>query len=253
MTNHPKSTAEPVVIGYPAAGIAAPLPSATAYTYATPRPDPYYADLRSDAAFSANRNLLLYRILIAASVAFLLVGFISFFLWLFLRPSVPVFIVSSATVSAFNLSSPSGPTPQLSSSFNLALNVSNPNKKMGVNYFHVAAAVAYEGVILAETALSPFYQEGRASTTLQATLATRQEYVGLDAARGISRDRATSGAVRFDVMVEAWVWFKTSAWSTSGSVMKVYCEGISISLINETVTSGSMAGPTEQCQVNIGW
>ncbi|URE40880.1 harpin-induced protein 1 domain containing protein [Musa troglodytarum] len=252
MANHPKPTAEPVVIGYPAAGIAAPLPSATAYAYATPRPDPYYADPRTGAAFSANRNLLLYRILIAASVAFLLVGFISFFLWLFLRPSVPVFVVSSATVSAFNLSS-SGPTPQLSSSFDLALNVSNPNKKMGVNYFHVAAAVAYDGVILAETALSPFYQEGRTSTTLQAPLETRQEHVGLDVAEGISHDRATSGAVRFDVMVEAWVWFKTSAWSTSSSVMKVYCEGITISLINDTVTSGSMAGPTKQCQVNIGW
>ncbi|CAL9168843.1 unnamed protein product [Musa hybrid cultivar] len=253
MATHSKPTGEPVVIGYPAAGITAPLPSATAYTYATPRPDHYYADPRTGAAISANHNLLLYRILIAAAVAFLLVGVISFFLWLFLRPSAPVFIVSSATVSAFNLSSPSGPSPQLSSSFNLALNVSNPNKKMGINYFHVAAAVAYDGVILAETALSPFYQEGRTSTTLQATLATRQESVGLDVARGMSRDRATSGAVRFDVKVEAWVWFKTLAWSTSSSVMKVYCEGISISLINETVTSGSMAGPTKQCQVNIGW
>ncbi|XP_008799698.2 NDR1/HIN1-like protein 10 [Phoenix dactylifera] len=253
------SNPKPVVTGYPAA--AAPSPAGgAAYPYPAPPPHaaPYYpAPYPNGAApppasygapFRPN-TLFLRRLLAVAIAFFLLIGLVILILWLVLRPRLPVFAVSSASVSAFNLSAPQ---QLLSSDFDLALSVSNPNHKMGIYYDRLVAAVLYGSDTIAETNLPPFYQGKGNATTIRARLVAAAEYVDADVAKGITADRGRGdGTVNFYVRVLALVRFRARAWRTRWHVMRVYCDHVPVGFKNGTATVGSLVAPPKQCQVNL--
>ncbi|XP_074556476.1 NDR1/HIN1-like protein 26 [Curcuma longa] len=253
----PKPTAVEPVIGYPASNSDAPplSPPVPAYPAATHfNRNPNYSPFRggyNDRPAPSSCDAIYRRIIFSIVVAFLSVGAVTFLLWLILRPRAPDFSVSSATVSSFNLSTPSDADPQMSSSFDIALSISNPNKKIKIWYEALAVAVGYDDYILAETTLPPFDQENGNFTMLRATLEAAGEHVGTDVATGMSDDRASSDGMAFQVMVESWIWFKARLWRTSGSLMRVYCEDIKIAFANKTASSGSMVGPAKKCQVKL--
>uniref|UniRef100_A0A6V7QWL2 Late embryogenesis abundant protein LEA-2 subgroup domain-containing protein n=1 Tax=Ananas comosus var. bracteatus TaxID=296719 RepID=A0A6V7QWL2_ANACO len=265
------STSDPKapVTGYPAVGpnggaatataavaypYPAPLPqAANSYSYYAPQPGhaaappvappPYYPPAYAAASTSAlgPSNTPLppppprrgHRLLRRRRRATLI-------LWLVLRPRLPQFSVSSASVSSFNLSSSS---QQLSADFDVTLTVRNPNKKMGVQYDGVRAAVVYGGETISETSLPPFYQSKGNVTTVHARLVAAGEYVGGDVTNGINSDRSHgNGAVRFQFRVLSWAVFNSGGWRTRRHVMRVYCEDVSIGFNNSTASLGSLLG-----------
>uniref|UniRef100_A0A1D1ZK44 Uncharacterized protein At1g08160 n=1 Tax=Anthurium amnicola TaxID=1678845 RepID=A0A1D1ZK44_9ARAE len=246
---------KPFVTGYPAAAqpssahgtaypypahpyYAAPPPPAAPGLYGGPSvaaPGPYGRS-NSSAAF-------LRRLIIIGISVLLLVGFATFILWLVLRPHLPEFAVTSASVSSFRLSA----STQLSADFNLTLSVRNRNKKMGIFYDRVQAAVFYRQDPIAGTSLPPFYQGKGDSTVLPARLAAVAEYVDPD----LTKDRAVAGAVDFDVKVMAWVRFRAGVWRTRRHVMRVFCGDVRIGFSNSTAVVGSLVGQPKRCQVDL--
>lgn len=253
----PTVTATEPVIGYPTPNTdALPLSSpVAAYPAATHfNRNPHYAPFRSgynDRPAPSSCDAIYRRIIFSVVFSFLSIGAITFLLWLILRPRIPDFSVSSATVSSFNLSSPSDADPRMSSSFDIALSISNPNEKIKIWYGALAVAVGYDDYILAETTLPPFDQEKGNFTTLRATLEAAGDYVGTDVATGMSDDRASGDSMVFQVLVESWIWFKMRLWRTSGTMMRVHCRDIRIAFANKTASSGSMVGPAKKCQVKL--
>ncbi|XP_008784106.2 NDR1/HIN1-like protein 10 [Phoenix dactylifera] len=280
------SDPKPVVTGYPAAPPppavgAAYATTGTAYSYSAPPPPsggaayptagtayPYAAPPPHAALYYSSHypngsappaapygpparphTRFLSRLLAVAVAFFLLMGLATLILWLVLRPRLPAFAVSSASVSAFNLS-----TSQqvLSSDFDLSLSVRNPNHKMGIYYDSVAAAVFYGSDAITETSLPPFYQGKGNATTVRARLVAAAAYVDADVAKGISSDRGPGdGVVNFHVRVLAWVRFRAGAWRTRRHVMRVYCDDVPIGFKNGTATVGSLVGSPKQCEVDL--
>ncbi|KAG6468665.1 hypothetical protein ZIOFF_073355 [Zingiber officinale] len=252
----PKPIATATIIGYPAPNTGAPPLSfpVTAYPAATHvTRNPYFIPFGggyNGRPAPSSRNAIYRWIFLSTAAAFLVIFAITFILLFILRPRVPDFSVSSATVSSFNLSSPSDADPKMLSSFDIALSVSNPNKKNKFWYEALVVEVGYDGYILAATTLPPFDQENGNFTTLRATLVAAGDYVGTDVATGMSDDRASGDSMVFQVLVESGIWFKKRLWGTSGTTLiRVYCGDIRIAFANKMARSGSMVGPAKKCQV----
>ncbi|XP_072950687.1 NDR1/HIN1-like protein 10 [Typha angustifolia] len=255
-TSDPKP---PIVTGYPAHnGGAATSASGVAYPYPAPPPHaaPYYPVSAPPPYYPpppppyGNRNTAFLRRLLAFAVAFFLIlGAATLLLWLILRPRLPQFSVSSASVSSFNLSSASS---LLSADFDLTLTARNPNKKLGVHYDSISARIFYRGDSIAETYLPPFYQSKRNVSTVHARLVAMGEYVGADAVKGIESDRGNgNGVVRFQFRVFSWVVFNSGGWRTRRHAMRVSCDDVSIGFNSSKAMAGSMTGAPKQCRVDM--
>uniref|UniRef100_A0A1D1YY22 Uncharacterized protein At1g08160 n=1 Tax=Anthurium amnicola TaxID=1678845 RepID=A0A1D1YY22_9ARAE len=258
MENEPK----PVVTGYlaagqpafpsagtsaPAHGAAYPYPAPLYYAAQPPAPGPFHYPA---AGPGGNGSAAFLCRLIAISVAvFLVVGLVTFILWLALRPHLPAFAVSSASVSSFSVSA----SQQLSADFNLSFAVRNPNRKVGISYDEVAAAVLYGPEAISKTSLPPFYQGKGNSTVVAASFAAAADYVDADAANGIAKERSSNGGVVvFHVRVTAWVRFRSGAWRrTRSHLMRAFCDNVRIGFSNATSAVGSLAGPPQPCKVYL--
>ncbi|CAL9039907.1 NDR1/HIN1-like protein 10 [Musa acuminata AAA Group] len=253
---------KPVVTGYPA-----PLAAAAAYPYPAPPPPSYYSNIAppppqpqyyprpyaaAAVAAPAYNPLFLRRLLSFFVALFLLVGLAVFIVWLVLRPRLPEIGVTSVAVSGFNLSASE---QQLSADFDLNLAVHNPNRKMGIYYDHVTAAVLYGTETISEASLAPFYQEKGNTIAVRARFVAVGEYVDPDAVKGIRSDQSRGdGAVGFQVTVLAWVRFRSGAWRTRWHTMRVYCDDVPIGLKNGTTSSASgyLVGSTpKKCVANL--
>ncbi|MQM08193.1 hypothetical protein Taro_041042 [Colocasia esculenta] len=253
---------KPVVTGYPAAaqppsypaGAGAPA-HGTAYPYQAPPyypapppppPGPYYQPPNN--AYGGNTTFL-RRLIIITIAVFLIVGFATFIAWLVLRPRIPVFAVTSATVSSFNVSVGS---QQMSAEFNLSVSVRNPNKRVGLSYDELDAAVLYRSTLISETSLAPFYQEKGDSRVLPARFSAVGRYVGGDVANGIAGERSSNGgAVVFHVRFFGRVNFRSGAWRTRRHYMRVYCDNVKFVFGNATASVGTFTGSPQQCEVHI--
>lgn len=229
--------------GYPAAQPSYPHgPMATAYPYPAPPPGPYYPE---QPPFNPRRATFLRRLIAAAIAALIIIGAISFIIWLVLRPRLPKFSVSSASVTRFNLSS-----TQLTANWEIVFAVSNPNKKMTVEYDTFRASVIYGNTGLAENTLSPFSQGKRNQTSFTARLAASSSYVEDSDARALSADRAR-GSIEFRVKLYSWVRFRTGAWRTRSHLMRVLCRHVPIGFSSPQVAGGSLSGAPRECDVDM--
>ncbi|XP_078435116.1 NDR1/HIN1-like protein 26 [Wolffia australiana] len=242
MNSEPK----PAVPGYPAPPPPPPPPAAVAggaaYPYPYPAPPLYYPPPPQPRS-----SLFLRRLVIVCVVFFLLFSLVTFVTWLVLRFRLPDVAIASASLSSFRLS----PSLRLSADLNFTFSLSNRNRKMGIFYDKIDAAVFLARDSLSETSLPPFYQEPRNSSLLTATVAAVDEYVDPDVGDAVSKQRSSSGSVEFEVRMVAWVRFRSGGWKTRSHVMRALCDNVVIVFSNSTSLAGSLQGPPRPCRVEM--
>ncbi|XP_077240058.1 NDR1/HIN1-like protein 26 [Tasmannia lanceolata] len=236
------------VTGYPAPHPPYPSgPTATAYPY--PAPPPYYQNhplYPPPPPYNSNRNLILRRLITIAVSIFIIIIAITFIFWLILRPTLPDFSITSASVSPINTSSSS----QLTANWDLTFSVRNPNKKMNIYYDQIDASVFYGSDFISLTSLPPFYQSKENITTVRARLAADSAYIGDGVVSDIAGERS-HGAVSFNFKVIAWVRFRSGAWRTRKRILKVFCDDVKIAYANATAFGTLFATPPRQCEVDL--
>ena len=248
------------VPGYSAAPIFTPAggqPHWQPYSYPPPPPPPSYypppiisAPLYGTPPLNnANGGNLFYRrLFIVFCCIFLAFGLITFILSMVLRPTLPLFTISSASVSSFKVSG----GQQFSANFNLSFSVRNPNVKMGILYEEIQASVLYQSETLSQTSLPPFYQEKGNFTVVPASFRSIAKYVDLSTTDGISKSRLTNdGVVDFQAAFEAWVRFKSGALLTRKHLLRVFCNNVRVRLSNSTFADGSLQGGSLSCHAYL--
>uniref|UniRef100_A0A2P2QSJ7 Uncharacterized protein At1g08160-like n=1 Tax=Rhizophora mucronata TaxID=61149 RepID=A0A2P2QSJ7_RHIMU len=222
-------------------------PSGTAYPYqapvfgsaypqyqAAPTPNqPYYYNRRT----LLNRRLFLI-FLFSAAIAFSVL----FFLWLFLRPHLPEFRVTSLTVSNFNISSQT-----MSGFWNAKFQVYNPNKKTKISYDAVESEIFYHSETLSRTRISPFFQDPKSMTVLNASYSA-DTYVDAWVLDGINGDRK-HGSVLFDVKLLAKVAYKSRGLWFRRHLLRVFCENMAVGLPANS-NSGNFSGGGRACRIH---
>ncbi|KAF5751696.1 protein YLS9 [Tripterygium wilfordii] len=235
------------VTGYPSAnGYPAP-PLGSAYPYQAQPPQNQPHAYYYNAPPPPDPRLAFYRrfcvIIIGLTVIFATVLFIC---WLVIRPRVPEFRVDSLSVSNFNVTSSS---QTLTGSWNLRLQVYNPNSRMTLSYDDVRPSVFYKTEFLVETRIPPFQQGKKNQTFVDASFSASNSYVDRRVLDGISADRAR-GTVSFNVKVVAVVKFRTGAWRARARVLRVYCTDVPVG-ITASSTSGKLVGGARECSVRV--
>jgi Late embryogenesis abundant protein len=220
----------------------------TYHAYPNPNPNPSYPA----AYYQPSRRNAFLRIMVVIAIAFLLaMGAATFITWLVLRPQLPVFSVSSASVSSFNISTSTSVSLDLS----LTFTVQNPNQKLSISYADVSTDINYRGETLADTNLSPFYQPKENSTQFSAHLVAVGQYVSDDVTKGVQLEKGKDdGGVHFQVRFFSWAVFNSGAWRTRRYVLRVYCDDVIIGLSSSnssTAYSGKLLGTPKTCTVNI--
>ncbi|KAK9170324.1 hypothetical protein Syun_002464 [Stephania yunnanensis] len=220
--------------GYPqAAAAAAPPPPTT-----TPNPQPYYPPRPRNTTF-------LRRLIIAGIAALLIVGAITFIVWIVLRPKLPVVILSSASLTSLSANSS---LSQLSANWDVSLLFRNPNNKIKLFYDQIDASVFYRSDFLADTALPPMYVAKRNETRLAAGFSARSVYVSDKALRALLDERGR-GAVSFNLRMLAGVRFKAGAWRTRRRLMRVFCGDVKIGVSSNG--AGALIGGAKECEVSV--
>ncbi|KAM0947430.1 hypothetical protein DsansV1_C08g0086161 [Dioscorea sansibarensis] len=189
---------------------------------------------------------LLRRFLTIVVAAIVGTGVAIFITWLVLRPRLPIFSVSSASLSSFNLSS-----SQLSSDLSVSLSVRNPNHKMTIHYYDFRAQALYDFYTISDVALPPMDQRKGNVTEIQARLVAMGEFVGADVAQRIDRERRTMGTVGFQVRVLSLVRYSSGVWWTRTNVLRVFCDDVRIKFANATENAGLLDGTAKPCLVRL--
>ncbi|KAK1310408.1 hypothetical protein QJS10_CPA08g01371 [Acorus calamus] len=245
MSTYPKPP-EVTVTGYPASSAPPPPPpftASTAYPYPAPPPPPYAAPYHHPyQPYQSPYRLFLRPLMIIAAAVLLAAGITTFIVWLVIRPRLPEFSVSSASVSGLSTDAQS-----LTASFNVAFSVRNPSKKAGIGYDGVEAAVFYGGDSVVKTTLPPLYQGSGNSTIVRARLVAVGTYVPPGMVKGIADDRAAKGTVSFGFAIRAAAYFRSGAWRPRQHLLTVYCDGVPFRFANST--AGVFSGPQKPCKV----
>ncbi|CAI9778314.1 unnamed protein product [Fraxinus pennsylvanica] len=250
------------VTGYPAAahnhnpnGYANPPQSGTAYPYAAPPPttgsysfqnNPYNQQNYYQDANSARRATCLRRIFAFIIGLIIILGTITFIVWLVLRPQLPEFRVDSFSVSNLTV----GNNSLVSFTSEARLTARNPNKKMKLDYDRIEAEVFYKSGSLADTTIPPFHQDTKNETSIKANFAAAGSYVDKRVVDGINWDRSKNGNVGFNLRVISRVKFEAKAWRTRKRFLKVFCGDLVVG-IPSNGSSGMLTSVQKQCRVGI--
>ncbi|GAA0143997.1 hypothetical protein LIER_04555 [Lithospermum erythrorhizon] len=246
------------VTGYPAPNPNGfnhqPPPTATAFPYAAPPPQnyPYYTNNNhqypSSTYYNPQRATFLRRFFAIIIATVIITGTIIFIIWLVLRPKLPQFRVESFSVTApFNLTS-----NRLTTSWDVALTVRNPNGKITLYYDDVQAAVFYRGHSLADTYLAPFVQGKKSESALKASFAAASTFVDGRDVDGMNEERGKGGgSVGFNVRIIADVRFKAGIWRARRRLLKVYCGNLVVSVVGNGSRSNGLSGGPRQCSVGM--
>ncbi|GMI97280.1 hypothetical protein HRI_003397200 [Hibiscus trionum] len=169
----------------------------------------------------------------------------------------PSFYSSSASYSSYSgsFSAPTSPTsrfnpshcpistPRTSASWNAEFRVSNPNKKLSINYGDVISSVFHGDHYLAETRIGPFSQGTGDVRTLDASYSVVDSFVYgrvVDAMNGERR----CGQVRFNVKAVADMAFRYGGWRGRWRLLRVWSDDITL-----TGSPGKMIGGSKRCTV----
>ncbi|RZC84136.1 hypothetical protein C5167_046923 [Papaver somniferum] len=234
--------------GYPAqtSNNYPPPPPGTGYPYSAPPPAYYNPNPYPHQTYDPQRATFLRRVKIAGISVFLIIGAITFIIWLVVRPHLPDFHVDSASVTNFNVTN-----SQLSANWEIGFFVRNPNKKMTIFYDRIEGSIFYKDESLTETSLVPFFQEKKNETTISTRFTAMGTYVGERTAKDILGDKNNGGGLRFNVRMLAWVRFRSGAWRTRRHLMRVFCEDVRIGFPNATSSAGTLSGSSKVCEVHL--
>lgn len=159
-------------------------------------------------------------------------------------PGLPQFSVSSASISAFNLSS----THHLSGNWDLVFSVRNPNGHLTAKYRTVHVSIFYgSSTILANTTLSPFSQGSSMETSISARLAAFSNYINDDtAALGLEKD-CVRGSIEFGVRLFSRVRFWEGYIPTLPYHIRVWCPHVPFGFSSPPQGDGSL----RECEVHM--
>lgn len=227
-------------------------PSGTAYPYvAAPPPTNYYNYPNNAYNYqydpdAVRRATWLRRIFAFVIAVVVILGTITFIIWLVLRPQLPEFRVDSLTVSNFTIEKSS----LVSFTSEVRLTAKNPNKKMDLSYDRINGWLFYANSELAQTSLSPFSQDTRSETALSANFAVVESFVDGSVANGINSEKSKNENVKFNLRIASRVKFEAKAWRARSRYLKVFCGDLTVGFPSGR-SSGTLTGVPNQCSVGI--
>ncbi|CAK9327347.1 unnamed protein product [Citrullus colocynthis] len=150
----------------------------------------------------------------------LIVGIITFILWLSLRPHRPRFFIHDFSVTGLGLDNG---LENAQIVFNVTARNSNLN--IGIYYDSMSGSVYYKDQKLGSTPLLDSYYEGP-KTTKVLTAVLSGETLNVDRQRWmeISNDRSNKGAVVFRLEISSTIRFRISAWDSKRHGMHANCD-----------------------------
>ncbi|XP_074294962.1 uncharacterized protein At1g08160-like [Silene latifolia] len=232
--------------GYPQHPPPPQQPQQPNYYYPNPNPNQYNQQYYPPPPPPPPRTIFYRRVMSALILTFIILAIILFIIYLILRPRVPIFTITSLSLSSLNLTTSPTP-PSLSATWTAIFQVTNPNTKLHVYYEAIEARVFYDRSLLALNQLPPFDQPVRDQTAITARLTAASAYIEPDLGRDFSDDRS-KGNIKFDVQVFALVRFKAGGWRARRRGLRAFCDGL---IVNVNGSSGGLSGGPRRCAVGI--
>ncbi|CAH8357695.1 unnamed protein product [Eruca vesicaria subsp. sativa] len=226
----------------PASGYPYPNPPQQSNTNGyPPNANPYHNHNTSYAPHHNPRAILIRRLFIASMVFLLVLGIIFFLFFILVRPQLPYAYINSLSLSNFNVSK-----NHLTGNWDLQLRFQNPNTKMSLYYNTVFCTLYYNRVSLSETRLQPFDQGTKDETPINAALSVSGTYVETRLADSIGKERAAKGSVEFDLRMVSSVTFRYGVYRRRRYVT-VYCYDVAVG-VPANSSSGKVVGSAKRCK-----
>ncbi|CAL9108690.1 unnamed protein product [Musa textilis] len=166
------------------------------------------------------RPRILHCVAITAVSLLALAGLLVLVFWLVVRPSLLRCSVDKAHLRGFNVTDNA-----LTATFNLTLEVHNPNRKVVVYYDRVEVAVWYDGQMLALNEVAPFYQPRRDVRMLKVDLVARSRPLLSSVETSLKQDQS-AGEAAVEVRLRAMVRFKVGLLKTDHYTLRAYCSPV---------------------------
>ncbi|EEF29836.1 NDR1/HIN1-like protein 10 [Ricinus communis] len=221
------------------------------YPYAQAPPTAYYNTQMYQTQPECRINGFLRGIIGGLVFLLILTCAISIFMWIILRPVIPVFHVNNLSVSNFNLSS----SPTFHANWDANITVGNPNTKLKVYFDQIEVFIYYnEDDLLATSFSNPFFLETGGNSVVQAKLEAnnadrKQAGVGSWVVDKMAKDKSTTGNVTFDIRMALWSTFKSGSWWARHVTIRVYCEDLVVSFMGNSGTANFANGKSKDCLV----
>ncbi|KAA8518501.1 hypothetical protein F0562_015975 [Nyssa sinensis] len=187
---------------------------------------------------------LIFQIVLTAVV---IVGIAIVVVWLIFRPNKVKFNVTDATLTEFNISTPTNTTLY----YNLALNMTirNPNKRIGIYYDRIEARAFYQGQRFAATDLQPFYQRHKNTATLNPEFKGQNVVMLGDSELSNYNSEKSSGTYSIDLKLYLRVRFKFGLFKSPKFKPKIECD-LKVPLESNGQTS---SGTFETTKCHFDW
>ncbi|GAU17494.1 hypothetical protein TSUD_340370 [Trifolium subterraneum] len=207
-----------------------PPADCASHPYATP-PPPFYQQPATILTYQQPQPVaksflcgFLSVITVIVTIIFITVT-INYFI---LKPRFPEFQVNSASLTSFNFNNNS----DLTAKWDISLIVSNPNKKLEIEYNAIAAGIYYENELelLASTQLAPFNQPKQSKNVIRVQFEILDEYIDNSVADGIA-DGRFRGFVQFGMVLNVLIKLN-GLFHPNDFVIKVTCEPLNFGMSN---------------------
>ncbi|XVF55841.1 hypothetical protein PTKIN_Ptkin06aG0069100 [Pterospermum kingtungense] len=203
--------------------------------YAAPRPDPCAGFLRGIIA------------VMIFLIAFSLLS--SLITWAVLRPEAPVLRVDNMSVSNFSTSS-----VPFTATWDTNLTVENSNQKLRVYFDKILGTMFHdeEDNLLGASWLNPMFMDVQTKTTMHAMIfsnGSAENPVPIWVAQEMSKERGTTGAVKFSLRFRIWATFKVGSWWTRSLLLKVECDDLKVNFVGASGNGALVPGKHDDCEV----
>lgn len=208
-----------------------------------PEQPPAFNDQNRDhhPPLNHDKRLFYFVIIVSSFVLFTMILLILILHQFAVKPRLPQFSVSSASVSSFNLSS-----SNLTAVWDVVFSIRNPNKKTSLRYLNADASIVYRSSILSGAALLPFSQGENNETSLTSRLAAIQSYVA-DASY-LAAD-CSHGLVEVEVRLFSWLRFRHAGFYPNDRLIRVRCSHVQVSFSSPQGPASPFGGP-RNCTVD---
>ncbi|CAJ2660232.1 unnamed protein product [Trifolium pratense] len=171
---------------------------------------------------------------------FLLLTIIIAIAWSVMDPHEPRFRVSSISVSNFTVSD-----SELKDTFEIELNITNPNRQVEIMVDLFSVSVFYRSVELSRDIVQqPIYLKKSSDKDVKIKFSSR------DSSTKLSHDLVNDwnkGIVNFDVKMLARIVFEAGIWPSREKFLDIYCGNLDVGFVPIKDT-GKLLGIGKECQ-----
>ncbi|GMP99107.1 hypothetical protein CsSME_00046722 [Camellia sinensis var. sinensis] len=205
-----------------------------------------------------NRNLpFVRRLILALILLFVAITAVGWITWLILHPQEPVFHVDSLSVSNFNISD-----LQKNARYEVQLTVTNPNKKINLEFETFSVSVFYKRNPLSTgSVLRPFDVRKMNETAVKIELGSKPNENCQIRGKGTAIDMANMGRdwkqrkMSLNVEMVGLAEFKASDWLSSHRTVGVFCENLVVVFGSDDMSrmTGKLksTGGNDYCSVSL--